>query len=436
MALGALTLIVWTGAAVRLSGSGLGCPTWPKCYGSYYPPLNSHAVIEFSNRLITVPVVIAAGLAWVGALRRRPYRRDLVWLAGVLPLGVIGQAVLGGFTVKGALDYGWVMGHFALSMLILVAAVLLVFRASRERESVAEASRADRALVRSLRGLVALGALAIFAGTAATASGPHAGGSPGQKINRLSLDGHGTMDFVIHRHAEIALAVQPRGRRRLVARPPSRAPAPAVQRPLTVLCVLLAAAGRRRARPVRDPPADRARVGPRRARLLRLGGGDLVGRGRRRAAAAQALRGRPRSPGAAPGARRAAAVPRKLGHSRRPLRPRIAGAASWRAASLHRSNDKREGSRMTKNDLADLVAERADLSGSQARQVVETTIDAVSDELARGGEVSLAGFGKFSVSQRAAREGRNPATGETIKIAASKAAKFSAASALKKRLNP
>ena len=91
---------------------------------------------------------------------------------------------------------------------------------------------------------------------------------------------------------------------------------------------------------------------------------------------------------------------------------------------------------MTKNDLADVVADRADLSGSQARQVVEAVIDAVSDELARGGEVSLAGFGKFSVSNRAAREGRNPATGATIKIAASKAAKFSAASALKKRLNP
>jgi len=242
VALGALTLIVWTGAAVRLSGSGLGCPTWPKCYGSYYPPLNSHAVVEFTNRLITVPVVVAAGLAWVGALRRRPYRRDLVWLSGLLPLGVIGQAVLGGFTVKGALDYGWVMGHFALSMLILVAAVLLVFRASRERETVADAQRGDRVLVRSLRALVGLGALAIFAGTGATAAGPHAGGSPGQRINRLSFDGRGTMDFVIHRHAEIALvfalaavAVWLLARR--------RAAAPGVQRPLTVLCVLLAVQG-------------------------------------------------------------------------------------------------------------------------------------------------------------------------------------------------
>jgi DNA-binding protein HU-beta len=91
---------------------------------------------------------------------------------------------------------------------------------------------------------------------------------------------------------------------------------------------------------------------------------------------------------------------------------------------------------MTKNDLADRVAERTGLSGSQARQAVEAAIDAISDELAAGGEVAVAGFGKFSVSQRAARQGRNPATGETINIAASKAAKFSAASALKKRLNP
>ena len=91
---------------------------------------------------------------------------------------------------------------------------------------------------------------------------------------------------------------------------------------------------------------------------------------------------------------------------------------------------------MTKNELAEQVARRNGLAASQARQVVETTIDVISDELAAGGEVALAGFGKFSVSQRAARLGRNPSTGATINIAASKAAKFSAASALKKRLNP
>jgi DNA-binding protein HU-beta len=90
---------------------------------------------------------------------------------------------------------------------------------------------------------------------------------------------------------------------------------------------------------------------------------------------------------------------------------------------------------MTKNELAEKVAESAELSGSQAREALDAVIGAVSDELAAGGEVALAGFGKFSVSHRSARQGRNPATGETINIAASKAAKFSAASALKNRLN-
>jgi heme a synthase len=243
VALGALTLIVLTGAAVRLTGSGLGCPTWPKCYGNVYPPLNTHAVIEFSNRVITVPVSIAAGLAWLAALRRRPYRRDLTRLGALLPLGVVAQAVLGGFTVKGALDYGWVMGHFALSMLILVAALLLVWRATHEPdERAAGQAPSDRTLVLSIRALVGLGALTIFAGTAATAAGPHAGGSPGQKINRLDFDGRSTMDFVIHRHAEIAfvfslvaVAIWWLARRRVAT--------PLIQRSLTVLCVFLALQG-------------------------------------------------------------------------------------------------------------------------------------------------------------------------------------------------
>jgi heme a synthase len=255
-ALGALTLIVLTGAAVRLSGSGLGCPDWPKCYGHAYPPLNTHALIEFSNRVITVPVSIAAGAAWLLALRRRPYRRDLTWLGALLPLGVVGQAVLGGFTVRGALDYGWVMGHFALSMLIILAATALAWRASHERDLAETGARrrvarvagavaaqaSDRALVICVRALALLGAVTIFAGTAATAAGPHAGGSPGQKINRLSFDGRATMDFVIHRHAEIAAAF---GVAAVLvwwlAR--SRAGSRDVRRSLTALCLLLAAQG-------------------------------------------------------------------------------------------------------------------------------------------------------------------------------------------------
>jgi cytochrome c oxidase assembly protein subunit 15 len=243
----ALTVIVLTGAAVRLTGSGLGCPTWPKCYGNVYPPLNTHAVIEFSNRVLTVPVSIAAGLAWVAALRRRPYRRDLVWLGGLLPLGVVGQAVLGGFTVKGALDYGWVMGHFALSMLILLAAAILLWRAKLPDRSPAKAAAeaaagVDGGLRRMLGGMVIFGAVVIVAGTAATAAGPHAGGSPGQKINRLSFDGRGTMDFVIHRHAELAFlfSLAAVGLWFLARR---RGAPERVQRPLTGLCVLLALQG-------------------------------------------------------------------------------------------------------------------------------------------------------------------------------------------------
>ncbi len=91
---------------------------------------------------------------------------------------------------------------------------------------------------------------------------------------------------------------------------------------------------------------------------------------------------------------------------------------------------------MTKQELAQKVAQDADLGSGDARNAVEAVFDAIASELKNGGEVAVSGFGKFSVSDRSAREGRNPATGETIQIAASKAAKFSAASALKKTLNP
>jgi heme a synthase len=244
LALGALTLIVMSGAAVRLTGSGLGCPTWPRCYGKIYPPLNTHAVIEFSNRMITVPVSIVAIAAFVLAFRRRPYRRDLMRLSALLPLGVLAQAVLGGLTVRGALDYGWVMGHFALSMLVLAAAVALAWRATYEPGE-RPLSR-DRTLTLCARATAALGGLTIFAGTAATAAGPHAGGSPGQKINRLDFDGKGTMDFVIHRHGEIALAF---GLAALVVwwlarrSSPARPADPLVRRATTVTCVLIALQG-------------------------------------------------------------------------------------------------------------------------------------------------------------------------------------------------
>jgi cytochrome c oxidase assembly protein subunit 15 len=198
----ALTLIVLTGAAVRLTDSGLGCSSWPKCSGNAYPPLQTHALIEFGNRLVGVVVGLVCAAAVVLAYTRRPYRRDLMLLSWVLPLGVVAQAVLGGLTVRGHLAPGWVIGHFLLSMLILVAAVAFAWRASHEPGSRPRVT--DRVGVWSVRGLLPLGALAIMAGTVTTAAGPHSGGTGGEKITRLTFKGSDTLTWMVHRHATIA----------------------------------------------------------------------------------------------------------------------------------------------------------------------------------------------------------------------------------------
>jgi DNA-binding protein HU-beta len=88
-------------------------------------------------------------------------------------------------------------------------------------------------------------------------------------------------------------------------------------------------------------------------------------------------------------------------------------------------------SNVSKSDLAGLVAERTDLSTTQAKEIVDATFDVIAARVAAGDEVAIGGFGKFSVTERSARTGRNPQTGETMQIAASKAPKFSPASAFK-----
>jgi cytochrome c oxidase assembly protein subunit 15 len=236
VALAALGLIVLTGAAVRLTDSGLGCPDWPRCYGKALPPLSTHALIEFGNRALSGIVGVVAVGAAVLAFTRRPFRRDLAWLSMTLPLGVVAQAVLGGFTVREHLAPGFVMAHFGLSMIILIGAVALAWRATYAAGSRPRST--DRVSVWSVRALAPLGALAIFAGTAATASGPHSGGASGQRIHRLHFKGADTLTWVVHRHATIAalfgvaaLGVWLLRRRR------------GASEPLTVLCVLLAAQG-------------------------------------------------------------------------------------------------------------------------------------------------------------------------------------------------
>src|SRR3954471_8170777 len=172
-----LIAIVFSGAAVRLTGSGLGCPDWPDCHGKVLQTeLTSHGAIEYGNRLVTGLVAIAAIIASLAAFLRRPFRRDLAILGALLPLGVIGQAVLGGMAVLYGLAPGWVMGHFLLSMAILAGAVALAWRA-RSSDNAQERPTNPRHVVLATRALVPLGAWVLFLGTVTTASGPHPGSS-------------------------------------------------------------------------------------------------------------------------------------------------------------------------------------------------------------------------------------------------------------------
>lgn len=174
----ALAFIILTGAAVRLTGSGLGCSDWPTCEQGRLAPkeiTDAPAMIEFVNRLITGVVSVAVILAVGGAVRRQPRRRDLVWLAAGLVAGVLAQIVLGGLVVLFELSPRLVIGHFVLSMIILWNAVVLHHRAGRPRAAVPPVIGST--LVTLTRAIFVAGALVVFTGTIVTASGPHAGDS-------------------------------------------------------------------------------------------------------------------------------------------------------------------------------------------------------------------------------------------------------------------
>ena len=172
-------LLVVTGGAVRLTGSGLGCPDWPSCYqhqltaATYFHPL-----VEFGNRLLTVGVSIISIVVFVVAMYLRPRSREIRWLAFGLVIGLVAQIVLGGLVVLFKLNPYLVALHFALTLVVLADAILLY----------CFAGRADAAITRLVSGEVVwfirmqLGVLGvlILAGTLVTGSGPHAGG-PGAK---------------------------------------------------------------------------------------------------------------------------------------------------------------------------------------------------------------------------------------------------------------
>jgi cytochrome c oxidase assembly protein subunit 15 len=170
------TGIVLTGATVRITGSGLGCPTWPECtYGSYTPVAGQaegafHAWIEFGNRLLTFLLLFAAVAVVIYAIRKA--RRDLIWRALLQVLGILGQGVIGGITVLTDLNPLAVASHFILSIFLIAGAVSIVARGRSPLISVRPTETKVKILAQSQ---VMLTFVVIVIGTLVTGSGPHAG---------------------------------------------------------------------------------------------------------------------------------------------------------------------------------------------------------------------------------------------------------------------
>lgn len=164
-------VIVVTGGAVRLTDSGLGCPTWPRCTDSSLTPTKQyaiHGVIEFTNRQLTFVLTVVALATWLVAMALRTERR----LATLAALGIPAQAVLGGFTVLTHLNPWLVAAHFLLSMAIIAATFVLWWRLRADAAVPARPPASVTVLAR-LAVLVTAATLAI--GTVVTGSGPHAG---------------------------------------------------------------------------------------------------------------------------------------------------------------------------------------------------------------------------------------------------------------------
>ena len=180
------TVIMSTGAAVRLSASGLGCPDWPQCSTADVVASKNagqtllNTWIEFGNRLLNFPLVVIAALVFIAAWRFRPdgqRRRDLVWLGAAQPLGVVAQAVIGGIVVLTKLSPATVSVHFLVSAAVVAAAVALHMRCAAIADSsgVPETPTTRRDLRMISAALVAVTCLMLAAGTVVTGTGPLAG---------------------------------------------------------------------------------------------------------------------------------------------------------------------------------------------------------------------------------------------------------------------
>ena len=180
VALFLLVSIVVTGGAVRLTSSGLGCPDWPTCeYDQFSPESGIHGWVEFINRLITGLVSVIVMLAVLGSLFRTPRRNDLIkWSLGLVA-GLVGQIVLGGIVVLSHLNPWLVLGHFALSMVLVWNAVVLHHKASDPKDSPTE-----KFFLKFTTVLTSWALVMLASGMLVTGSGPHTG-SRDDPIERL-----------------------------------------------------------------------------------------------------------------------------------------------------------------------------------------------------------------------------------------------------------
>jgi cytochrome c oxidase assembly protein subunit 15 len=175
--------LVVTGGAVRLTGSGLGCPTWPECTPGSYTPVpyqaegQLHAWIEFGNRLLTFALLLSALIAVIYVLKSG--RKDLRLLAAGQVLGIVGQGVLGGITVLTDLHPLPVAGHLLLSMFLIAGAASLYSRREAPQFKVSAPTKTISVLSQAH---IAISFIVLILGTIVTGSGPHAGDAKAQRF--------------------------------------------------------------------------------------------------------------------------------------------------------------------------------------------------------------------------------------------------------------
>ena len=189
--------IAVTGAVVRVTGSGLGCPTWPQCFpGSLVPVPHAeiavlHQWVEFGNRLLGIALVIVTGACLLAALNVRPRRGRLMLLAATMPLGVVAQAVIGGVTVLTGLAWYTVAPHFLVTIPLIWLAVLLVRESSPAAMAAPPGTPWRPAVPSALRGLLAVASVVLVAllvaGTLVTAAGPHGGDAATPRLAAVPL---------------------------------------------------------------------------------------------------------------------------------------------------------------------------------------------------------------------------------------------------------